>query len=67
LRHRYKIDIIGVQPSIDAYLRTRRFHAHHDERIFNFSAGPATLPLEVLEQIKTDLPITKVPACLSWK
>ena len=25
-------------------------------RIFNFSAGPATLPLEVLEQARTDLP-----------
>jgi len=26
------------------------------ERVFNFSAGPAALPLEVLEQVKADLP-----------
>ena len=25
-------------------------------RVFNFSAGPAALPLEVLEQIRNDLP-----------
>ncbi len=25
-------------------------------RVFNFSAGPAALPLEVLEQIRADLP-----------
>ncbi len=25
-------------------------------RVFNFSPGPATLPLEVLEQVRTDLP-----------
>ena len=28
-------------------------------RIFNFSAGPATLPLPVLEQVQADL--------LNWK
>jgi len=27
------------------------------KRIWNFNAGPATLPLQVLEQIKTDLPV----------
>ena len=27
------------------------------ERVFNFSAGPATLPLPVIEQAKADLPV----------
>jgi len=27
------------------------------ERLFNFSAGPATLPLEVIERVKADLPV----------
>ncbi len=27
------------------------------ERLFNFSAGPATLPLSVIEQVKSDLPV----------
>ena len=32
------------------------------ERVYNFSAGPAVLPLEVLERRKRNLSATKVPA-----
>ncbi len=28
-----------------------------EQRVYNFSAGPATLPLSVMEQIKADLPV----------
>src|SRR5688500_1573155 len=29
------------------------------DRVFNFNAGPAVLPVDVLEQIKADLPVYK--------
>gem|GEM_PF-7051372 len=32
-------------------------------RIHNFNAGPAALPLSVLEQVKDELLDFKVPAC----
>ncbi len=34
----------------------RRMTATNTERIFNFSAGPCTLPLEVLQQVSDELP-----------
>ena len=37
-------------------------------RIFNFNAGPATLPLPVLEQVQAELlNYARAPACRSWR
>ena len=32
-------------------------------RVFNFAAGPATLPLEVLEQVRAELTDWRAAAC----
>lgn len=35
-----------------------------NERVYNFSAGPSMLPVEVLQRAGPKSPIIRVPVCL---
>jgi hypothetical protein len=37
------------------------------DRIYNFSAGPATMPVEVLEEVARKCSTTRAAACALWK